>query len=151
MAKFTKLFEKVAIIGKMQLKNRIVMAPGGTGGHGPEGEISDHLIDYYVERAKGGTGFIIAQSSLILREAAVPGRVGMYDDKFIPKLRELSEAVHHHGAKIAFQIVHHGKLLTQYRDNAVGPEKIRALAPSAIPRLRNIIEPPAIHGASDAL
>lgn len=45
MAEFTNLFEKAAI-GKMELRNRIIMAPGGTGGHGPEGEITDHLIDY---------------------------------------------------------------------------------------------------------
>ena len=115
MTQLTKLFEP-GTIGKMEVKNRIVMAPAGTAGHGPEGEITDKVIDYYVERAKGGVGFIIAQSSLILKDALAPGRPSMYDDKFIPKLRELSDAVHQNGAKVAFQIVHHGKLLTQYRE-----------------------------------
>jgi 2,4-dienoyl-CoA reductase (NADPH2) len=127
----------------MEVKNRIVMAGGGTGNHGPEGEIKDHLIDYYVERARGGVGLIITQSSIIMREALVPGRPSMYDDKFIPMLRKLSDAVHEHGSKVAFQIVHHGKLLTQHRKSAPNPDEIRPIAPSAIPRLRTTIATPS--------
>ena len=150
MTQLTKLFEP-GTIGKMEVKNRIVMAPAGTAGHGPEGEITDKVIDYYVERAKGGVGFIIAQSSLILKDALAPGRPSMYDDKFIPKLRELSDAVHQNGAKVAFQIVHHGKLLTQYRENAPDPSAIRAIAPSAIPRLRRVTDAATVEGAGAAL
>ncbi|MBE0415871.1 MAG: NADH:flavin oxidoreductase, partial [Dehalococcoidia bacterium] len=150
MTQLTRLFEP-GTIGKMELKNRIIMAPAGTGGHGPEGEVTDNLIDYYVERAKGGVGFIITQSSLAMREARAPGRPSMYDDKFIPKLRELSNAVHENGAKVAFQIVHHGKLLTQYQHQVPHPEEIKVLAPSAIPRLRTAIELPAVEGEALAL
>lgn len=135
MARLNRLFQPGSI-GKMELKNRIVMAGGGTGNHGLEGEIKDHLIDYYVARAKGGVGLIITQSSIIMREALVAGRPSMYDDKFIPQLKKLSDAVHEQGARVAFQIVHHGKLLTQHRKNAPNPEEIRPIAPSAIPRLR---------------
>lgn len=141
MYKLTKLFE-AGNIGKMEVKNRIIMAPAGTGGLGPEGEISDRIIDYYVERAKGGVGFIITQSSMILREALAPSRASMYDDKFVPKLRELSNAVHQNGAKVAFQIAHHGKVLTQFRHSVPNPGEIRALAPSPIPRLRTIVNVP---------
>lgn len=146
MPQLKKLFEPGSI-GSMKLKNRMVMAGGGTGNHGIDGEIKDHLIDYYAERAKGGVGFIITQSSIIMREALVPGRPSTYDDKFIPKLRALSQAVHQHGARVAFQIVHHGKLLTQHRRSAPNPDEIRPLAPSAIPRLRVITEAAA---AADA-
>ena len=150
MTELAKLFEP-GTIGKMEVKNRIVMAPAGTAGHGPEGEITDKVIAYYVERAKGGTGFIIAQSSLILKEALAPGRPSMYDDKFIPKLREMSDAIHQHGAKVAFQLVHHGKLLTQYRENAPDPSAIRAIAPSPIPRLRRVMDASTLEGAGAAL
>ncbi|MDY6917892.1 MAG: FAD-dependent oxidoreductase [Chloroflexota bacterium] len=150
MSEFPKLFEP-GTIGKVVLKNRLVMAPAGTGGHGPEGEITDRIIDYYVERAKGGVGFIIAQSSLISQDAPAPGRPAMYDDKFIPFLKRLSGAVHQHDAKIAFQIVHHGKLLTQYRENAPDPSAVRALAPSPIPRLRRVMEAATVEGAGAAL
>ena len=34
----------------------------------------------------------------------------MSDDRYIPALRKLTDAVHRHGAKIAVQLVHHGKI-----------------------------------------
>lgn len=150
MTQFPKLFEP-GTIGKLELKNRIVMAPAGTGGHGPEGEFTDKTVAYYAERAKGGVGFIIAQSSLVSQDALAPGRPGIYDDKFIPHLRKLTDAVHQHGGKVAFQLVHHGKLLTQYKENAPDPSAIRALAPSPIPRLRRAMETPTLEGAGAAL
>jgi len=150
MTELTRLFEP-GNIGKMEVKNRIVMAPAGTGAHGPEGEITDKVIEYYVDRAKGGVGFIIAQSSLILKEGLMPGRPSMYDDKVIPKLRQLADVVHENGAKIAFQIVHHGKLLTAPRDTAPDPSAIKAIAPSAIPRLRRIMDAQTLEGAGGAL
>ena len=45
MTELTKLFEP-GNIGKMEVKNRIVMAPAGTGAHGPEGQLTDKVIDY---------------------------------------------------------------------------------------------------------
>ena len=56
----------------MELKNRIVMAPMGTFSHGQEGFIQERTVHYYVEHAKGGVGFIIAQSSNALREGRAP-------------------------------------------------------------------------------
>ncbi|MCK4722298.1 MAG: 2-enoate reductase, partial [Dehalococcoidia bacterium] len=54
-----KLFEP-GKIGKLSLKNRIVMAPMGIVGlTEPDGRLSQRGIDYYVARAKGGTGLII--------------------------------------------------------------------------------------------
>ena len=45
-------------IGKMELKNRIIMAPMGTTADG-DGGYSARTIRYFTERAKGGTGLII--------------------------------------------------------------------------------------------
>jgi len=53
-----KLFES-GRIGKLQIKNRIIMAPMGVAGLAePDGGISSRIIDYYVARAKGGVGLI---------------------------------------------------------------------------------------------
>jgi len=145
MSSLTRLFEP-GTIGKVEVKNRIVMSAMGTGGHDSEGGITDRVIDYYVRRAKGGVGFIITQSSNILQESRAPGRPSMYDDKFIPKLRELANALHEHDTKAAFQIVHHGRLLTEYKRRAARPEEIKALAPSPIPRLLLPIELPEQEG-----
>ena len=53
------LFEQPKI-GKVQLKNRFAMAPmGPLGLSDSEGGWNQRGIDYYTERAKGGTGLII--------------------------------------------------------------------------------------------
>jgi 2-enoate reductase len=51
---FKKLFQP-GRIGKMEIKNRIVMAPMGTGFSEPDGRYSQRQIDWYVARAKGSS------------------------------------------------------------------------------------------------
>ena len=51
--KYEKLFEK-GKIGKLTLKNRIVMTPMGTGFAAASGEASEEITKFYEERAKGG-------------------------------------------------------------------------------------------------
>ena len=107
MSKLVKLFEP-GTIGKMELKNRIVMAPMGTFS-ADNGHISQKAIDYYLARARGGVGLIISEFTAISRRA--PGgrtHCALWDDEFIPELRELVEKVHQYGAKIAVQLGHHG-------------------------------------------
>jgi len=43
-------------IGPVELRNRLVMAPMGTNYATASGEVTDRLLDYYAERAAGGTG-----------------------------------------------------------------------------------------------
>jgi 2,4-dienoyl-CoA reductase-like NADH-dependent reductase (Old Yellow Enzyme family)/thioredoxin reductase len=134
MTKLVKLFEP-GNIGGMAVKNRIVMSPMGTISHNPDGSLKDEVADYYAERAKGGVGLIMGQTSTVLREAAAPMRTGTWDDKFIPGLRRVADAIHQYDTKCAFQLTHHGRLLTQYRHMVPQGEEIRPIAPSAIPRL----------------
>lgn len=144
MTRLTKLFEP-GKIGTLEIKNRIVMAPMYLQAHDPEGFIRDHLVDYFVERAKGGVGLIITMSSSSLAFGRAPGRAGTWDDKFIPGLRKVSRAVHEAGAKIAWQILYHGKLLSVWLDQpppefahtSIRKEEIRAIGPSAIPWVYN--------------
>jgi len=53
-----KLFEPIEIDG-MKIKNRIVMPAGETNYHSPEGGVTERLLDFYRERAKGGIGFAV--------------------------------------------------------------------------------------------
>ena len=52
-------------IGKMEVKNRIVMAPMGTLSSDKEGYVTGRSIRYYAERAKGGTGLIIVEGTAV--------------------------------------------------------------------------------------
>ena len=57
--KYAKLFESTSI-GKVQLKNRMSMAPMGLVGYSDYmGGFTENAANYYIERAKGGVGLII--------------------------------------------------------------------------------------------
>jgi len=137
---FRKIFEP-GRIGPMELKNRLIMAPMGTSSHDREGFIQERTVHYYVERAKGGVGLIIAQSSNALREGQAPGRAGTWDDEFIPGLRRVAEGVHAAGGKIAWQILNHGKLYSAWLDRITHPEDLKIIGPSAIPWVRTGVAP----------
>ena len=56
---------KSSSIGAMQLKNKIVMAPMGSNFASEDGNASERLKAYYEERAKGGVGLIILETSAV--------------------------------------------------------------------------------------
>ncbi|MFC1964702.1 FAD-dependent oxidoreductase [Chloroflexota bacterium] len=141
MAKLTKLFEP-GMIGKMEVKNRIVLSPMGTMWVDDEWFITQQAIDYYVERAKGGVGLIVSGANNILWEAPFRGLPMLSDDKFIPKFKELAHAVHEHGAKMSLQIHHGGKtMLTEKLRRPEGGEGIDAIGPSAVPWIKVGVAP----------
>ena len=58
---FRKLFEPYTV-KSMTLRNRIVMTPIGTNFAEHTGEVNERIIDYYKQRAKGGTGLITIEA-----------------------------------------------------------------------------------------
>jgi 2,4-dienoyl-CoA reductase (NADPH2) len=117
--RFKKLFEP-GRIGRMELRNRIIMAPMGTNLAAEDGYITERAKNYYQERAKGGVGLIIVGVGAVdhPRAKCMPGQVAVSDDKSIPGLSELAQAVHRHGAKIAIQLQHAGGVAAE--DSAQG-------------------------------
>ncbi len=108
MTELTKLFSPISI-GAMELKNRIVMSPMHTDYGETDGTVSPKLKNYLVARAKGGVGLITTEICSTDGQAPyMPNTVGMWDDKFIPALKDLVDEVHSHGAKIIPQISHPG-------------------------------------------
>ena len=105
-----KLFEP-GKIGKLIVKNRIAMAPMSIGGLvEPDGRLSQRAIDYFVARAKGGTGLIITTVSRSYRYIEqTPGlpftaQVMLDNPIYISRLSELADASHDYGAKVCVQI-----------------------------------------------
>jgi 2,4-dienoyl-CoA reductase (NADPH2) len=96
MARLKRLFEPIRI-GNLELKNRIKMPAMAVVPLEPEDVVINRLKAFYVERAKGGVA-IIGTSCTATRLIQAP-MLGLYDDRFINGLRELTEAVHAHGAK----------------------------------------------------
>ncbi|MFS0778368.1 FAD-dependent oxidoreductase [Neobacillus sp. 3P2-tot-E-2] len=126
-------------IGNLTLKNRIVMPPMGTNLAGPQGEVSDELIAYYEERAKGGTGLIIVEFTCIDYEygKGFIRQVRLDDDRFIPGIHALANAVHKYGAKVFVQIHHAGRQSNSSLINGkqvVAPSNVACAAVGEEPR-----------------
>lgn len=125
--KLKKLFEP-GKIGKMQVKNRIVLPPLFVGYGDTNGNVTQRVIDYYEARARGGTGLVIVEIVNIYASGkGMPTQMMLTDDKYIPGFKKLADAVHKHGAKIGVQLHHAGK---EIRKDIPGN---RLTAPSAIP------------------
>lgn len=97
-------------VGKMELKNRIVM-PAMHYLPSWEGMLLPHHTDYFVERAKGGAALIIIGGCTIDEYSGAPNMISVRDDKFIPGLAALVKAVQAHGTKIAAQLYHAGRFV----------------------------------------
>ena len=104
---FKKLFEPVRI-GQMQLKNRIVMPPMGTGYAAEQGYVSQRQIDYYEARAKGGVGLVIVEVTAPDLQCQGPRQPTLGDDSYISGWQDLTGAIHRYGARIAVQLQHSG-------------------------------------------
>jgi len=118
-------------IGQMKLKNRLVMPPMGTRYSAFGGWVTERLIQYYVERARGGVGLIIVENAgVTLTGRGSHHTLGIYDDRLIPGLRKLSYAVQEAGAKVAIQLAHSGAGATSA---VMG---VQPVAPSPIPRFQ---------------
>ena len=115
-------------IGRVEIRNRVVMPSMTTRLADAEGHVTDASIAYFGARAAGGVG-------LVTVEMASPEKVGrhrrrelgIYDDRFLPGLERLVDAIHAAGAKASIQLGSGGG---HTREDICGEPPI---APSAVP------------------
>jgi 2,4-dienoyl-CoA reductase-like NADH-dependent reductase (Old Yellow Enzyme family) len=98
-------------IGPMRLANRVVM-PAMDMNLCDEGAIEEQDVAHYAARAAGGTGLVITSAAAVAYPVGATSRKepGLSDDRFLPGLRALANAVHAAGAKLCVQATHHGKM-----------------------------------------
>jgi 2,4-dienoyl-CoA reductase (NADPH2) len=99
-------------IGSLELRNRIAMAPMGVEIAEADGKVREPTLRYYEERARGGTGLLITENTAACypRGANSAHEIAVSDDEYLPGLTALARTVRAHGAKIAIQLAHHGKV-----------------------------------------
>lgn len=142
MNRLENLFTPVKI-GTMELKNRIVMAPMGTGFGFPEGFVTPKMINYYAERAKGGVGLITVEATCV---DSTTGRLADFDlildeNKYIPKMSELAAAIKNNGAKASLQLAHSGRYARSKNvKDMVAPSPIPSAYTKVTPRELTTIE-----------
>ena len=106
-------------VKNMTIKNRIVMMPMGTNYGEQNGEMSFLHINYYEQRAKGGTGLIIVENASIDSPQGSNGttQLRIDHDNYLPRLFKFCENIHRYGTKIAIQINHAGASAVSSRIN----------------------------------
>ena len=125
---FSKLFEPMNI-GSMTVKNRIVMAPMGTGFATKEGLITERAKAYYEARAKGGVGMVIVEAACVDFPRGIhdPVRLVIDGDVTLSGLTGLARVIKKHGARAVSQLHHAGRTA---RFKITG---FQSVAPSPVP------------------
>ncbi len=139
-------------IGNMTVKNRVVSAPMVTGYATRDGMVTERMLRFYAEKAKGGTGLIIVEYTYIDQEASKSAycQLGVYDDECIIGLAQLAESIQENGAKACLQIEHCGRQKFIGTYPMVAPSRVPweailqmgAVIPTelGIDEIRNIVE-----------
>jgi 2,4-dienoyl-CoA reductase-like NADH-dependent reductase (Old Yellow Enzyme family) len=95
-------------VGSLELKNRIVMPPMGTGYADTKGEVTEKLLKHYTDRSRD-LGLLIVEHTYVAPQGrAGPNQLGIYSGDMVPGLTRLVEAVHEKGTPIAIQLNHGG-------------------------------------------
>jgi len=124
-------------IGTLETKTRIVMPPMATNYASPEGFSTERLTAYYVERAKGGVGYITVEHTGIHQQGkASPNMLLISSDEHASRIGEMIDAVHGAGGKIVVQINHAGRQTTSAVTGSpiVGPSPIPCPTLGEVPR-----------------
>ena len=137
-------------IGPLRLKNRVVMAPMGTNYSTTDGLSSERDKLYYEERAIGGVAMIMTEA-MVVTEHARPhnNSLCIYDDRFIPGLASIVDAIRQHDCLVFGQLNHRGALLRRSVLNMepVGPspwanpntgDKVRPLSIAEIVQIQKL-------------
>lgn len=147
MTTLKNLFEPIKI-GKLELRNRIVMAPMTVDYANPDETPSEKQIAYYAERAKGGAGLITLEVCTVDPDHRYQRlSLGLHSDHLIEPHKKLVDAIHAHGAKVFPQIAHTGpeSLAPFYRKMPpIGPSVIRTPTTLQVCRELAIEEIPAL-------
>lgn len=100
---FANLFSPIKIRG-MELKNRIVMPAMGTKFMCRDRFVTEQLIDYHLERVKGGNGLNMVEVSSVHSLSAPRGFLSISEDCYIEGLKKLTDAIHNAGGKAGIQL-----------------------------------------------
>jgi len=101
------LFEPIKI-NKSEFKNRIYIPAMHLSMTG-DFTVTDRMIDFYAERARGGVGAICCGFATVDELAGNMTFIGAHDDKFVPGLTKLASAIKENGARAVLQLNHAGR------------------------------------------
>ncbi len=114
-------------LGKLQLRNRVVMAPMTRSRASAEQVVPEMTATYYEQRASAG--LIVTEATQVSPDAiGYPNTPGVYTDEQVAAWRRVTDAVHESGGRIFVQLWHVGRVA----DPALRPGGSPPVAASAV-------------------
>ena len=133
-AKYPHIFSP-GKIRNVETKNRIKYAATETNFNFEDGFVAHREVAYMRAIARGGPGIVTTQGAFTDPTGEGKGYVGMmgiYDDKFIPGLARIADAIHEYDSVAILQLMDCGRVGGIELDYTIGP----SVVPQRIPRFR---------------
>ncbi|MGD8256851.1 MAG: FAD-dependent oxidoreductase [Desulfobacterales bacterium] len=125
--RYPHLFTPIQL-GNLHVPNRIKYAATEENLNGRDGFITDSGVGYMRERAKGVVGGLCFMQGVYMDEAGkgqgYVGQAAAWDDKFIPGLKRIADAIHEQRAIAGFQLMDCGRVGAVEVESGHGPSTV---------------------------
>lgn len=112
-------------LGRLNLKNRLIMAPLQQYMGTPDAFAVDHHIEHYGRRARH-VGLVILESTAVSANGRLwKNDIGIFTDRHVEPLKKITDAIHAHQTPVFIQLSHGGRKSSPDVTNSL-------VAPSAI-------------------
>src|SRR5262249_16993718 len=129
---FEQLFSPFSFAG-LEARNRMVMAPMGTGLPDTDGMSNDRTLAYYRRRAEGGVGMMTVEASVISPDApGVGAELRLHGREFLPGLRALVDGLRPYDIPVGIQLWHPGR--QTLLGEPIGPSAVPLSSRTPMPR-----------------
>jgi 2,4-dienoyl-CoA reductase-like NADH-dependent reductase (Old Yellow Enzyme family) len=118
-----------AQLGPVTLKNRIIKSATFEGA-APRGEVTDQLIEFHRRMALGGVAMTTVAYLAVSPEGRTDRHCVLLGDHSLPRLGQLTDAVHEAGAAVSAQIGHAGPVANARSNRAPSLAPSRRFSPS---------------------
>jgi NADPH2 dehydrogenase len=133
-----KAFSPIAW-GKLQLKNRIVMAPMCMYSADEDGFVLPFHFSHYTARAYGGVSMVITEATSVEARGRISAQdLGIYDDRHVSGLKKLVDEVHIAGSLIAIQLAHAGRKCGVKTHTSIAPSAVTFSQDYTVPAVMTI-------------
>jgi 2,4-dienoyl-CoA reductase (NADPH2) len=125
--RYPNLFKPIQI-GNLLVPNRIKYAATEENLNGRDGFITDSGVAYMRQRAKGVVGGLCFMQGVYMDQAGkgqgYVGQAAAWDDKFIPGLKRIADAIHEERAVAGFQLMDCGRVGAVEVESGHGPSTV---------------------------
>jgi len=94
-------------IGSLTVRNRLVLPPMRSRKAALDGYVNDDIVKHYSDRSEGA-GIAIVEHAYVVDWGRVQPQLGVSDDRFIPGLKKLAQAIQAKGGAAVLQMSHAG-------------------------------------------